>query len=465
MGSAVAVSYSFVESAPSSGVGASGFRAFTGAERQVVRDILAAASATTNITFQEANENSGPAGQLRFGVSQQVDTKGVSLLPSTAAGDIAAGDVWMDVESMVNLAAGSEGFAALMHEIGHALGLRHPRNVDAGDAWIAQVRDEDDVTSLTVMSGTQSGDGLFRADWGALDIGALRYLYGTKTMNTGNSTYDVGGLDAQAQRTILDDAGIDVISATASAVGVFLDLNPGARSSVGVTAQGLVAVDNLTLGLGTWIEIALGSDQDDVFVGNNFANTFDGGLGNDVVDGAGGTDIARFDGNRAAYTLSEAFGYRYVAANDGVSGFDTLSNVERLQFADHSLAFDTTGNPGQAVKLLGAVTGPALAANPYYIGIVLNYLDGGMPATTLASFGLDAMLGPDASSAAVVNLLYFNLVGFYPNAGDLASLTALIDGGTFTKAQLAVVAAETSYNIANIGLAGMAATGVTYDAY
>lgn len=60
---------------------------------------------------------------MRFGVSQQAATKGVTWLPGQ--GGEAAGDVWMDVESMLDMAPGTEGYAALLHEIGHALGLRH----------------------------------------------------------------------------------------------------------------------------------------------------------------------------------------------------------------------------------------------------------------------------------------------------------------------------------------------------
>jgi len=116
LGSAATVSFSFVNAAPASGVGALGFRAFTATEQQLVRDILAKTSALAGIHFSEVADNGGSNGQIRLGVSQQTAAKGVSWLPNqTAAGDL-AGDVWMDLESMLGIAPGTEGYAALLHE-------------------------------------------------------------------------------------------------------------------------------------------------------------------------------------------------------------------------------------------------------------------------------------------------------------------------------------------------------------
>ncbi|MRD46455.1 matrixin family metalloprotease [Caenimonas koreensis DSM 17982] len=462
MGTATTVSFSFVQSAPLTGPGATGFRAFTTAERDHVREILASVSAVTNLSFVEVADT-GAGGQMRFGVSQQAATKGVSYAPSASPANATAGDVWMDVESMVSLAAGSEGMQALLHEIGHALGLRHPRNVDAGDAWSVQWRETDDVSSLTVMTSTQSSDGLFRADWGPLDVAALRYLYGTKAINATSNTYVVGGADAQAERTIVDDGGTDTLDASSSAVGVVLDLTPGHRSSVGLSAQAQVAVDNLGIALGTMIESAIGSSQDDVLVGNAGNNTLTGGLGNDDINGGDGRDTAAFAGARADYALSESFGYRYVTANDGTSGFDVLSSIERLKFSDVSIAYDVDGgNAGLAVKLLGILL-PAIAANTYYRGVVLSYLDGGGSVNTLIDLGLDLVLGPNASNQQVVTLLYTNLVGFAPDAGSLALYSGMIDSHALTKEQLTLLAADVSLNLDHIGYAGIVESGLVYE--
>ena len=334
LGTAVSVSFSFVEAAPSSGPGASGFRAFTGAERQAVRDMLHDTSLVAGINLVEVTESQGVTGTMRFGVSQQAATKGVAYAPNTASGNPTAGDVWMDVESMQGLSPGSEGFAALRHEIGHALGLRHPTNSDLGDAWSQVLRPVDDRSSFSVMSSNASADGLFRADWGPLDIAALRYLYGIQTVNLGNSVFQVGALDAQAQRTLVDDGGIDTLNASLSPVGVTLDLTPGHTSSVGLSAQGLAGVENLGLAVGTLIENAVGSAGDDVLLGNALDNRLEGMAGNDWVDGAVGIDTAVFAGARASYFVSTGFGKVFVAARDGVAGFDTLLRIERLAFGD-----------------------------------------------------------------------------------------------------------------------------------
>ncbi|WP_284615609.1 tandem-95 repeat protein [Aquabacterium humicola] len=342
LGSSATLSYSFVMQAPASGPGAAGFRAFTAAEQQAVRTLLASVEAFTGLRFVEVNEAGGTPGQMRFGVSQQAATRGVSWQPNQAGAGEQAGDIWMDVESMLALAPGTEGYAALLHEIGHALGLRHPRATESGEQYAANLRAQDDRTALSVMSQTSSADGLFRADWGLLDVQALRYLYGSRAVHAGDDVYRLGAAASGAQTTLVDDGGIDTIDASELAAGVSIDLAAAHLSSVGVTAAGTNAVENLGLAIGTQIEHAVGSRFDDVLSGNALDNRLTGHLGNDWIDGGAGTDTAVFAGRRADYEVSTGFGKTFVRDRLGDGGFDTLVGIERLEFADRTIALSAS---------------------------------------------------------------------------------------------------------------------------
>ncbi|MFC0169023.1 DUF4214 domain-containing protein [Pseudoduganella danionis] len=345
VGSKVTVSYSFVSTAPASGVGASGFRAFSAAEQQVVRKLLAETSALSGISFSEVADSASNHGQIRFGVSQQSATEGVAWLPNQSGAGDQAGDVWMDVESMANLTPGSEGYAALLHELGHALGLRHPTNVDPGDAWSNVVMAAFNSKQTSVMASAASADGLFRSDWGLYDVLALRYLYGSKLHAAGDDHYQFGAATSTSS-TLVDDGGTDSIDASAATLGVQINLTPGSLSSIGLTPGGVAAVNNLAIAADSWIEQAIGSRYDDVLIGNERDNLLQGNGGNDVIDGGAGQDTVLFAGSMSDYTINSSYDTLQVAAKDGQSGFATLSQVEILAFGDgrRSLMGDNGAN-------------------------------------------------------------------------------------------------------------------------
>jgi len=471
LGTAVNVTFSFATAAPASGPGAPGFRAFTPAEQQLVRDILAKTAQITQISFSEVAEGGGPVGQMRFGISQQAATKGVTWLPGQS-GD-AAGDVWMDVESMLGMAPGTEGYAALLHEIGHALGLRHPRNVDAGDAWTMQLREQDDRTALSVMSQDLSGDGLFRSDWGPLDVLALRYLYGTKAAATGDTRYVLGALQGGSQTTVVDNGGVDTLDASALSTGVRLDLTPGSLGSAGITPAGVSGVDNLGVSADTLIEHAVGSPHDDVLLGNAANNTLRGGLGNDWIEGGAGTDTAAFEGRRADYEVSKQFGKVFVKAHDGVSGFDTLISIERLQFDGISLALDVGigQSAGQTVLLLGAALPGQLVFDPSkqaLLGSVMALFDLGYTLKDLSGALLrlpgvwDVLTGQAVpTNRDIASYLLTNVNGSAPDQATLDAAINALNTETFQGDWFAGLASSPS-NQLHVGLVGLMDTGLEF---
>jgi hypothetical protein len=144
---------------------------------------------------------------------------------------------------------------------------------------------------------------------------------------------------------------------------------------------------------------------------------------------------------------------------------DHLTSIERLRFTDTFSAFDLLGNAGSTAKLLGATFGKASIANKYLVGIGLHMLDGGMSYTDLMGAVINAVLGSSASNSAVVELLYTNVIGSAPSVNDLAFFTDWLDKGIYTKASFGVLAADTELNIVNVGLVGLASTGLEYTPY
>lgn len=226
---------------------------------------------------------------------------------------------------------------------------------------------------------------------------------------------------------------------------------------------------------GTWPPTASGplagaTAGNDVLVGTANADTINGLAGNDTLTGNGGNDIidggtgididtAKYSGSRLNYTISKTGSTYTVAAKTGTDGTDTVTNVERLTFADVSVAVDLDGNAGQVAKILGAVFGSSYVQNKEYVGIGLSYIDGGMAYEALCALAVGVT--GKTGHGDVVELLWNNVIGTPIPAGDRAYFVELLDNGMSVGA-LTAMAADTSFNIDRIGLIGLTQAGIEY---
>jgi hypothetical protein len=179
------------------------------------------------------------------------------------------------------------------------------------------------------------------------------YLVGATGTNiltggAGNDTlYGMAGDDVLNGGSGVDQLfggdGADTVTYVNSTTAVEIYLNNGI-SWDGTSTDFLNSVENV-----------VGSNHSDYIVGTGGAN---------VIDGGAGTDTVAFSGNRAAYTISLSGGVTTITGPDGT---DSLTNVERLRFADG--LFDISGNPvpasnGEAPQVLPALTDDKVLPGP-----------------------------------------------------------------------------------------------------
>lgn len=304
-----------------------------------------------------------------------------------------------------SLSSTSFGFHALMHEIGHSLGLSHPHltilkgfpllsaefraTATVGFDKLGFPTDSTlDMNKeyFTIMSYDDqtlpSEANTYAQTPMILDVIALQGAYGagSGTSGSGDDLIAPGGEGGVASyRTYFDTGGTDTIGLTNYATGAYLNMGTsieGAAHLVGVSMstedENRMTVLKENPGSLRWFygefENAAGSAADDHIVGNSLNNSIDGqsgndllfgqegndvlsggagrdsisgGAGNDILEGGAGTDTARFSGNLANYRLTRISDTYVVRDMSGSDGTDTLTHFERLQFANTSLALDT----------------------------------------------------------------------------------------------------------------------------
>jgi hypothetical protein len=398
----------------------------------------------------------------------------LSFIPGAVTDD-KAGDVLLDIETTYKLAPGQEGYQVLLHEIGHALGLSHPLLTDDASVRPSLLPMWQDP-AYTVMADKASASGLWQTWFGLLDIQALKKLYLQESETASSNLYKLQDNAGLSISTLDDSKGFDTLDLSSLSFGVRVDLRPSAISSVGTTTEGVPAQNNLIISQGTYIEQVIGTNNDDVLKGNEQHNKFTSGPGNDLVDGREGFDEVSYKEAKSSYTFykSEWTGDWLCEDKAFVLGSDTLMNIERVHFADTSVALDIEGNAGVVAKTLALTFGPSMLKDKAIAGIALYYMDElAYDFSRLMELGLAIRLGAAPTQSAFIDLLYTGLYGKSPTTAEVQVVSNLLKG--MSQTQLAVMSVQydkpylmnAALNIdlesqINVLLTGVAQTGLEY---
>lgn len=346
----------------------------------------------TNLNFTAGNSTNAT---FRFAQSNVPGTAEVADFPGNVINTDSAddGDIWFGTAAAGTLydlrkpVAGNYAWHTLIHELGHALGLKHAQQ----DVIYGKMPDETNSIEFTVMSYLSyigdTGNTYSYEEFGApqtfmmADIAALQHMYGADySTNSGATVYKwtpgsgdtlVNGELAIAPgenrifATLWDGGGNDTYDLSAYSNGVKVDLRPGEHSVFDATqlaylgggpnggfARGNIFNALLFKGdLRSLIENATGGSGNDTIVGNQGANILSGNAGADRLDGGSGNDTLiggagadKLIGGTGADTASYSTAGTGVVANltkpsdnVGNAAGDTYFSIENLvgsNFAD-----------------------------------------------------------------------------------------------------------------------------------
>lgn len=292
------------------------------------------------ISLVQQNDLASP-GQIRVALTdaaafQNEDVWGYAFSPpsSGAAGAAKAGDIWIDnARATSTFPLTSYDFMATIHEIGHALGLKHP--FEEG----ATLPTEFDNHRYTVMSYTDNVDDVFRTIERTatgirsvptavfattpmvFDIAALQARYGADPATAAGPTTYSWSQATPIMQTVYDAGGIDTFDLSTLSRGSNVDLTPGAYSSIAYYSAEQQAADwtslypwaagflseqflqpstytwsqNVGIAYSTVIENVVGGSGADTVAGNDATNNIAGGAGDDTIAGGAGQDYLRGD--------------------------------------------------------------------------------------------------------------------------------------------------------------------------
>ena len=291
------ITYSFYSDAVFAGTyygGETGVREVSAGVKQNVRAIMAWYAAATNLNLVEVTETASTIGQIRILLSSG-PAFAYTYYPSSTAMFHLAGDVHLnpgydrlgDTNGFQH-PPGEHGYVTLIHEIGHALGLKHPHT---GSPTLPAAQDNHTHTVMSYQfPGRSPGTPM------GYDLLALQYLYGVGPNNPDNDVYT---FSPGTKQTIWDSGGantLDLSSLAQEASGYRLDLQPLGWLSSWSDYQGTYLNTGTVLGPNVIIQTLINSAGNDTIYANASANVFGGyaptrTTGQDQIVGATRGDV------------------------------------------------------------------------------------------------------------------------------------------------------------------------------
>jgi serralysin len=421
--------------------------------------MLTSVSAVANLLFYSTGSS---RSDIAIGRSSELE-RPMAYYPDAASSNGSAGDVWLHAR-VTSGEVGTYSYHTLLHELGHALGLKHGH--EQGDTHSPFVLTPDrDSIEFSVMTyreyiGDENPEGnsaaIFPQTLMMYDIAALQYLYGANfATNSTDTVYKwtperetfVNGVQVgyayNIFMTVWDGGGIDTYDFSSFDLGMTIDLNPGAWSIVSTRQLAPLGDDKFAQGNifnalqynddpRSLIENVIASFANDRIIGNTADNRLDGDYGKDSLSGASGNDTLIggvgndwLDGGAGADLMDggadwDVVSYRSATsgvtvdlttnANSGAAAGDTIRNVEVLQGsnANDMLTGIDRGN-GHGVQLYGEDGDDALigkgGGDALFGGAGNDWLDGGPGGDLLdGGAGWDVLSYQSATSGVVVDL-------------------------------------------------------------
>ena len=310
-------------------------------QKTAVRNITSELNKLLSINITETSDE----GMIRFNIVEveEDEVLGFAFYPNYGIG----GDVFLSKEFNntngdynLGLNSGEDGYQTIAHELGHALGLKHPfeGNVKLPDS-------EDDINH-TIMSYTSRDsilpkfsleDSTIHLEFNYInpdlyslyDISALQAIYGVNTQTAlEDNIYEVSYSDYKIQ-TIWDAGGKDKIDLSSTLGSNTIDLHGGTINSADqYSLDQIISLHQEYINkssLNSWIkdEITELYNKDSLYTGKNNLSIAQGVIIEDITTGSGEDTI----------TDNEVNNYISTGRGDdkiylGAGGYDTIDGGE-----------------------------------------------------------------------------------------------------------------------------------------